>query len=230
MLIRSFSAGSWQTNCYIAAPARNSECVIIDPGYECVDQVQEILNNENLKPVAVLLTHGHIDHMWSVFPLASGYDIPTIIHKNDRHLLANPLAGISIETIAMLQGALGTSPTFTEPDRVIELDESMRLQLAGMDFKIQQAPGHTEGSTLFTVHDELPTIFTGDVLFAGAIGRTDLPGGSERKMTETLRDVILPLSDDHRVLPGHGPETTMAQERVNNPFLIRVAEGLEGDV
>ena len=227
MLIRSFSAGNWQTNCYVVAPARNSECVILDPGYECVDQVQDILKTENLKPVAVLLTHGHIDHMWSVLPIASGYDIPAVINRNDRHLLANPFAGISMQTLAMLQDSVGRVPVFAEPDKVIELEGSTRLQLAGIDFEIQQAPGHTEGSTLFSISDDAPTVFTGDVLFAGAIGRTDLPGGSELQMTETLQNVILPLSDDCRILPGHGPETTMAQERVNNPFLIRVAERLK---
>ncbi len=229
MLIRSFSAGSWQTNCYIVAPTRNSECVIIDPGYECVSQVRDILHADNLRPVAVLLTHGHIDHMWSVLPIASGYDIPALIHKKDRHLLGNPFAGISRETIAMLQDSFETEPTFSEPDQVVELNGITELQIAGMDFRVQSAPGHTEGSTIFTVKAEVPSVFTGDVLFAGAIGRTDLPGGSELEMTETLRNVILPLTDDCRILPGHGPESTMARERVNNPFLIRVTERLNHD-
>ena len=226
MFISSFSAGAWQTNCYLVAPGRNSECVVVDPGYECADQVRGILERENLKPVAVLLTHGHIDHMWSVLPIANGYDIPAIIHKSDRHLLSDPLAGIAVETIAMLQESFANEPQFAEPSEVIDFAESTSVELAGMKFELQHAPGHTEGSTLFVVQDDQPTVFSGDVLFAGAIGRTDLPGGSDLTMTETLRDVILPLSDDFRVLPGHGPETTIGLERVNNPFLVRVAQGL----
>ena len=225
MLIKSFPAGVWQTNCYIVATERNSECIVIDPGFNCADQVAEIVKDFNLKPIATLLTHGHLDHMWSVVPVADGYNIPAYIHASDKHLLANPFAGISPETIAMMSESFG-SVEFIEPADVIEFSQPTSISIAGIDIDLVPAPGHTEGSTIFMLGTAAKTVFTGDVLFAGAIGRTDLPGGSSERMNETLKSVILELADDFRVLPGHGPESTMAIERVNNPYLRRIAQGL----
>jgi len=225
MLIESFPAGIWQTNCYVVASARSTECIIIDPGFNCADQVDEIINKFNLKPVATLLTHGHLDHMWSVVPVADGYDIPAYIHTYDKHLLADPLAGISAETVAMLAESLADI-TFVAPSEVIEFNTRTKISIAGIEIDLVPAPGHTAGSTIFQIHDDSQTVFTGDVLFAGAIGRTDLPGGSAQQMNETLKSVILPLSDGSRVLPGHGTESTMEIERANNPFLRRIAQGL----
>ena len=225
MLIRSFPAGIWQTNCYLIATGRNSECIIIDPGFNCADQVAEIVRESNLKPVATLLTHGHLDHMWSVVPVADGYDIPAYIHAEDLHLLADPLSGISAETVASLSDSL-FGVNFAQPSEVIAFADRTKISIAGIDIDLIPAPGHTTGSTIFQIADESQTVFTGDVLFAGAIGRTDLPGGSRAQMNNTLKSVILPLPDDSRLLPGHGPESTMQIERVNNPYLRRVAQGL----
>ena len=225
MLIESFPAGVWQTNCYVLAPGRNSECIVIDPGFNCADQVAQIVQDFGLKPVATLLTHGHLDHMWSVVPVAEGYDIPAYIHSADKHLLADPLSGISSETVAMLSESL-MGVNFVEPSEVIEFNAPTKIEIAGMEIELIPAPGHTSGSTIFKLGSNKRTVFTGDVLFAGAIGRTDLPGGSAAQMNETLKSVILPLPDEYRVLPGHGPESTMEVERVNNPFLRKVAQGL----
>jgi len=225
MLIESFPAGIWQTNCYIVATQRNAECIIIDPGFNCADQVDQIVQDFNLKPVATLLTHGHLDHMWSVVPVANGYDIPAYIHASDKHLLADPLAGISAETVAMLSESLN-GISFVEPADVIEFNSRTRISIAGIEIDLIPAPGHTAGSTIFELCNDSQTVFTGDVLFAGAIGRTDLPGGSSEQMDETLKSIILQLSDESIVLPGHGPTSTMEIERVNNPFLRRVAQGL----
>jgi len=225
MLIESFPAGIWQTNCYIVATQRNAECIIIDPGFNCADQVDQIVQDFNLKPVATLLTHGHLDHMWSVVPVANGYDIPAYIHASDKHLLADPLAGISAETVAMLSESLN-GISFVEPADVIEFNSRTRISIAGIEIDLIPAPGHTAGSTIFELCNDSQTVFTGDVLFAGAIGRTDLPGGSSEQMDETLKSIILQLSDESIVLPGHGPASTMEIERVNNPFLRRVAQGL----
>jgi glyoxylase-like metal-dependent hydrolase (beta-lactamase superfamily II) len=225
MLIESFPAGIWQTNCYIVATERNAECIIIDPGFNCADQVDQIVQDFNLKPVATLLTHGHLDHMWSVVPVANGYDIPAYVHASDKHLLADPLAGISAETVAMLSESLN-GISFVEPADVIEFNSRTRISIAGIEIDLIPAPGHTAGSTIFELCNDSQTVFTGDVLFAGAIGRTDLPGGSSEQMDETLKSVILQLSDESIVLPGHGPTSTMEIERVNNPFLRRVAQGL----
>ena len=118
MLIAGFPAGSWAANCYVVATGPGAECVVVDPGQDAAPGVAEIVREHRLKPVAVLLTHGHIDHMWSVTPVAGTYDATAWIHPADRHLLADPMAGISRETAAML---LGGRYEFVEPDDVAEL-------------------------------------------------------------------------------------------------------------
>jgi glyoxylase-like metal-dependent hydrolase (beta-lactamase superfamily II) len=226
MLIHSFPAGPWQTNCYIVAPSAGSECLIIDPGQAASSPARAYIAEMGLKPIAVMVTHGHLDHMWSVFPVATGYKIPAYVHKADRHLLSNPAAGVSQETLQALSHMVSTDDIFAEPDEVYEIADNSKLELAGFDLTINHAPGHTAGSVLFDILHEERYVFTGDVLFAGAIGRTDLPGGSAKAMNESLRDVILPIDDSAHILPGHGPSSTMGIERGTNPYLRRIAQGL----
>lgn len=223
MLVRSFPAGPWQTNCYVVATGPGAPCVIIDPGMAAVAGVRDVVDDLHLHPVAVLVTHGHMDHMWSVLPVATGYGIPAVIHRSDRHLLTDPGAAVSPETAAALPAMLGPGERFAEPDEVILAEPDLRLDLAGLAVTIRHAPGHTAGSVMFDVDGD--AVFTGDVLFAGAIGRTDLPGGSPTDMERTLREQVLTLADHYRVLPGHGPETTIATERRSNPYLLGVAAG-----
>ena len=128
--------------------------------------------------MAVLVTHGHVDHMWCVAPVAGTYDATAWIHPDDRHLLANPMAGMSAETTQMM---LGGKYEFAEPDRVEELADGQDLELAGLTFTVDHTPGHTRGSVTFrSPYDEQDiseVMFSGDLLFQGSIGRTDLPGG-----------------------------------------------------
>lgn len=213
MLVASFAAPMFATNCWVIAPAKGAECIIVDPGMPDISREIEMIIEENhLKPVAVLLTHGHLDHTFSIKPLADGYDIPTYIHSEDRRFISNPQGLLSPEFANQISGA-----TFDEPERVEELKNGSRISLVGMEITAIHAPGHTRGSLMFTVNEEL--LISGDVLFAGSIGRTDLPTGSAKEMAETLKKKVLPLSDDLRVLTGHGPETTMKFERKNNPYL-----------
>jgi glyoxylase-like metal-dependent hydrolase (beta-lactamase superfamily II) len=224
VLIAGFPAGSWAANCYVVATGPGSECVVVDPGQDAAPGVAEIVREHRLKPVAVLLTHGHIDHMWSVTPVAGTYDATAWIHPSDRHLLADPMAGISRETAAML---LGGRYEFVEPDDVAELADGQVLDLAGLQVTVDHTPGHTQGSVTFRTPYQLEEIsevmFSGDLLFAGSIGRTDLPGGDHPTMLATLRDKVLTLADDIVVLPGHGDQTTIGRERATNPFLLDVA-------
>jgi hydroxyacylglutathione hydrolase len=224
VLIAGFPAGSWAANCYVVATGPGSECVVVDPGQDAATGVAEIVRQHRLKPVAVMLTHGHIDHMWSVTPVAGTYDATAWIHPDDRHLLADPMAGISRETAAML---LGGRHEFAEPDDVAELGDGQVLELAGLQVTVDHTPGHTRGSVTFRTpyqHEEISDVmFSGDLLFAGSIGRTDLPGGDHATMLATLRDKVLTLSDDVAVLPGHGEQTTVGRERATNPFLLDVA-------
>ena len=213
MLVRSFPAPMFATNCWVIAPSAGQECIIVDPGMPDISQEIEMIIEEcNLKPVAALLTHGHLDHTFSIQPLADGYEIPAYIHSDDRRFIADP-AGIHGEQfISQLQGM-----KFSEPKKVEELKNGSLLELVGMKITAIHAPGHTRGSLMFTINEEL--LVSGDVLFAGSIGRTDLPTGSAQEMEQTLKNKVLPLSDDLRVLTGHGPETTIKFERKNNPYL-----------
>lgn len=226
MLLQHFAAGPWQTNCYLVSPNSSGECIIIDPGYQAMPEISKFVNEFHLKPVAVLLTHGHLDHMWSVFPVAKGYDIPAYIHSADRHLLTDPASGVSPETLIALEGLLGSGDEFMEPEKLEVLNHDYTLNLVGLSITVRHAPGHTQGSLIFDMQTDQQHVFTGDVLFAGAIGRTDLPGGSPTAMNETLKNVILPIPDEARVLPGHGPSSTMKIERGTNPYLRRITQGL----
>jgi hydroxyacylglutathione hydrolase len=173
--------------------------------------IEELCAEHRLRPVAVLLTHGHLDHIWTVAPLAGAHGIPAWIHPRDRHLLADPLAGVGPELRAMLPGL-----QLAEPDDVRELADGEVLDLAGVRLVVDHTPGHTPGHVTF--RDE-QVLFAGDLVFAGSIGRTDLPGGSMPEMLASLAERFLPLPDELQVLPGHGPVTTVGRERASNPFL-----------
>ena len=230
MLIAGFPAGSWAANCYVVATGPGSECVVVDPGQDAAGGIADLVREHRLKPVAVLLTHGHIDHMWSVTPVSGAYDATAWIHPSDRHLLTDPMAGISRETAAML---LGGKYEFTEPDDVAELADGQRLELAGLDVVVDHTTGHTEVSVTFrtpyATDGVSEVMFSGDLLFAGSIGRTDLPGGDHSTMLETLRHKVLALPDDIVVLPGHGEQTSIGRERATNPFLLDLADEAVGD-
>jgi hydroxyacylglutathione hydrolase len=203
------------------ATAPGSECVVIDPGMEATEGVARVVEEHRLKPVSVLVTHGHVDHMFCVAPVAGGYDATAWIHPGDRHLLTDPLAGMSRETAQLM---LGGDYSWEEPDDVRELGDLQELELAGIRFVVDHTPGHTAGSVTFRSpypdHAEVSEVmFSGDLLFAGSIGRTDLPGGDHPTMLHSLASKVLPLADDIVVLPGHGDQTTIGRERVTNPFL-----------
>ncbi|MFC4585101.1 MBL fold metallo-hydrolase [Sphaerisporangium corydalis] len=218
MLIDGFPAGSFQANCYVVSPAAGEECVIVDPGQDAVPALDDLLREHRLKPVAVLLTHGHIDHMWSVAPVCGARDVPAWIHPEDRDLLSDPGKGLSLMARQQFFGGL----TFTEPDDVRELSDGAVLRLAGMDVTVDHAPGHTRGSVTFRLPEER-VMFSGDLLFAGSIGRSDLPGGDYQTILRSLGGVCLTLPDDTTVLPGHGPQTTIGRERATNPYLAEAA-------
>jgi hydroxyacylglutathione hydrolase len=217
VLIVGFPAGSFAANCYLVAPGPRAECLIIDPGQEAEAGIDDIIDEYHLQPVAVLATHGHIDHIWSIAPVCGARGIPAYIHPADRALLTDPARGLSLSAGQQLFGGL----TFTEPDDVLELTDGMRLELAGLDLVVDHAPGHTPGSVTFWQPSaaEPGTLFSGDLLFAGSIGRTDLPGGDYETILASLARVCLPLPGETQVLAGHGPPTTIEAERASNPFL-----------
>ena len=252
MLVAGFPAGSFGTNCYVVATGAGEECVIVNPGQAAEPGIEDILARHRLRPVAVLLTHGHIDHIWSVVPVCGAKNIPAYIHPADRALLSDPARGFPPGVGEQLLAGL----MFTEPDDVAELADGATLPLAGLEFVVDHAPGHTPGSVTFRLPgtglagtglagtgpagtgpagtglagtgpaaaDGEPVLFSGDLLFAGSIGRTDLPGGDHPTILESLARVCLPLPDETVVLSGHGPATTIGAERASNPFLVPLAE------
>jgi hydroxyacylglutathione hydrolase len=216
VLIAGFPSDATATNCWVVAPAAGEQCIVIDPGIGVMGQLDELIAEQHLHPVAVLLTHGHFDHTFSVLPVCQARDVPAYIHPLDRVQLTDPWSAVGMPVGTPLFGSL----TFAEPDDVVELADGERFTLAGLDFDARHAPGHTAGSLVFGLASgETPTLFSGDVLFAGSIGRVDLPGGSWPHMAASLRNVILPLADETVVHTGHGPSTTIARERATNPYL-----------
>lgn len=216
MVITGFPAGMFQTNCYVVAPAAGGEAVIIDPGQDAAPNVDKLLADHDLTPVAVLLTHGHLDHTWNAAPVADRYGIPTYLHPHDRAMLEDPAVGVGPTLGAMLPGI-----TYTAPTDVRDFVDGRTEHLAGIDIAIDHAPGHTQGSVLLSVttDDGVDVVFSGDVLFAGSIGRSDLPGGDGEQLLASIAATLLPRSDQTLVLPGHGPSTTIGDERRSNPFL-----------
>ncbi len=228
MLTVSFPAAAFATNCYLLARGPGEECLVVDPGIGVLDTLREVLAQHGLRPAAVLLTHGHLDHVFSVTPVC-GAGLAAYIHADDRYRLKDPVSTLGPELVAMFEQEFGSRDAWQEPTDVVEIRDRQTVRLAGIDVEVLHAPGHTEGSVMFAIAD-LPaglaadlaldrTVLSGDVLFAGSIGRTDLVGGSDTAMQRSLREVVLPLSDTSLVLPGHGPATTMARERSTNPYL-----------
>jgi hydroxyacylglutathione hydrolase len=217
VLVAGFPAGSFQTNCYAVAVGPGEACVVVDPGQDAVEPLEALLGEHRLTPVAVLLTHGHFDHTFSVSPVCDGHDVPAWIHPEDREMLADPMKGLSAEASAFFGGRI----ELREPREVRALDDGATLDLAGLSLRVEHTPGHTRGSVVFSTPTEegVEVILAGDTLFAGSIGRTDLPGGDHEQMLASLRDTFLTRADSAMVLPGHGPTTTVGRERASNPFL-----------
>jgi hydroxyacylglutathione hydrolase len=233
VLVTGFPSDVFGTNCYVVAPGPGEQCVVVDPGIGVMSDLDAVLTEHRLHPAAVLITHGHLDHTFSVAPVCQARGVTAYIHPDDRELLADPGKGLS-DGSALLAG---TGLSYSEPDDVAELPDGGPITVAGLEIRVDHAPGHTPGSVLFRLAGDavlaerigLPEIaevcLSGDVLFAGSIGRTDLPGGSMETMLVSLRDKVLPLDDATLVLPGHGPATTIGRERAGNPYLRQVAAG-----
>ncbi len=208
MVIEHLVVGMLQTNCYVLMDPENSIAVVIDPGGEA-KRICKLLESKNVALKAILLTHGHFDHVldaWTLKELCGG---EIYIHPLDKPLLKDRMVGLG----ALLSGKF---PTMEK-----EVDEFLRegeiLTFGSIKLKVIETPGHTPGHVSFYIPEE-KIIFVGDTLFDGSIGRTDFPGGSYEQLINSVRTKIFPLGDDVVVYPGHGPKTTVGKERKTNPF------------
>ena len=213
-----------ETNAWIVAPnGPGGECVLVDAPPDPT-AIVERLKHHGLRLVALLSTHGHLDHIGGVGTVARSQeaDVPVHIHDGDRHMLLDPI-GTSGGFGQML---VGSGLDFRPPELLYGLDDGERVKGAGMEFTAVHTPGHTKGSTCFLLEMDgtPPILFSGDHLFAGSIGRTDMPGGSFEELMASMKEKILPLSDETAVLPGHGPTTTVGRERITNPFILELLQ------
>ena len=192
--IHTLPLGDYQTNCYILHQEGNRDCVVIDPGYE-PEIILSYLSEKGLTLQAILLTHGHFDHVGAVRELAAQTDCR--VYLNPKDLSMPPM---------LTAGPLYYTNTYGEGDR---------LDIAGISFRVLETPGHTPGSVCLMAEQNL---FSGDTLFSGSCGRTDLPGGDYRAMKESLKRLAA-LREDYNVYPGHGSNTTLAWEQKTNPYL-----------
>ncbi|GAA3821397.1 hypothetical protein CSO01_08080 [Cellulomonas soli] len=231
--------------------ADDGSCVVVDAGAGVAARVESVVRERGWIVRAVLATHGHLDHTWDCGVLSARWDVPVLLHRDDVYRLADPfgtlgvlgagVAGAASDATSPLGEALraaGVDPgAYVRPARVEPFgvepgvggrSADVELVLGGVRLVARHAPGHTEGSTLYLLDASagggvlVPVVLAGDVLFAGSVGRTDLPGGDAVVMARTLREVVAVLPPGARVLPGHGPASDVASELRRNPYLAGV--------
>lgn len=225
--------GRWQTNCYIVGDHDRGTAVVVDPGELGEVEVPRLLEASGVTCEAILLTHGHLDHLWAVPQLVRNLDVPVFLHADDAWLWENPAAtfGGDLEQVSATFGL-----TWDPPDEHLQhVVDATALTFAGVRFDVRHNPGHTPGHVTYlgrelggvpmtfalgaadAASDDV--LFSGDLIFAGSIGRTDFPRGSTSAMMRSLVETVLPLEDDTVILAGHGPDTTVGAERSQNAFL-----------
>ncbi len=205
MILRQLVVGIFEVNCYVLGHEKSSNCVVIDPGGD-VDRIVGVLREEAFALKHILLTHGHVDHAGGVKRLQDECGGELIMHREDLPLLN--MVNAQAQAFGLPEAGNPGVDRFVEEGEGIDVD--------GLHLEVIHTPGHSPGGVVYKCGN---TLFVGDTLFAGSIGRTDLPGGSFETLIGSIRTKLFPLGDAAKVLPGHGPATTIGDEKVHNPFL-----------
>jgi len=210
MIVDTIVLGDFQTNCYcVRQNNETDECLIIDPGLGA-ERLVQMLERNGFTPVDVILTHGHVDHIAGVESIRQHWpEVRVAIHKDDAEMMTNPAENLSMMVGTVVQ---------PRPAEILLDSDTMYYQAAGLHFNILHTPGHSPGGICLYISDE-QTLFAGDTIFSGSIGRTDFPGGSHETLIEMIRQKLLILPEETTVYTGHGPATTIANEKKFNPFL-----------
>lgn len=204
--IEQYVVGMVQTNCYVAFNTKTKEAIIIDPADQA-EKIQEKITEKGIRPVAILLTHGHFDHIMAVETLASVYKVPVYAHTEESDILKN--SSLNLSTMAQREVSI-------EPD--VKVKDNQDLVLAGFHIQVLHTPGHTKGSACYYIEDE-EVLFSGDTLFQESVGRTDFPTGSSVEIVRSIKEKLAILPNNVQVYPGHEGATTIGHEKMYNPFI-----------
>ena len=212
-MIRQFTFNHFEVNCYVISDEQTKQCAIVDPACEASfedAQLTQYIETEGLKPILVLLTHAHVDHIAGLRQVCNHYGLPITMHAEGRKLLNQAEAygsmmGFAVDNLGDLD--------------VNEIEDNQLLKVGNLDVEARYVPGHCPGSMCYVVPQD-KVVITGDALFHFSIGRTDLPGGNYPLLIEKLKSRIMTLPDDFRVLPGHGIASLIGKERKYNSFLL----------
>ncbi len=211
-MIKQFTFNHFGVNCYVVYDEQSAECAIVDPGMEASyedAQLFQFIERKGLHPTLLLLTHAHVDHICGLRSAAEKYNLPVTMHCDGTKLLRQAEA---------YGGIMGFDVRRADDLVSKHIDEGAELAVGGIKIECRFVPGHCEGSICYVIPSE-EAVITGDALFQGSIGRTDLPGGNYQQLIENLRNKIMTLPDNYMVLPGHGESSTIGDERKYNPFL-----------
>jgi hydroxyacylglutathione hydrolase len=212
MRIQGFTTGMFQSNCYVIADPETQEAFLVDPGQDAAEPLMSAVTEASFEVRAVLLTHGHIDHVWSAAEVADQLDVDCFLHPMDRWLLENPGKGI---------GSDSDPWKLDMPKRLADLDDGQLFKTTNLQLTAKHSPGHTPGHCIFIAQG---VIVSGDLIFAGSVGRTDFPRGSTEQLLDSINRLVLTEPDDTLIVSGHGPSTTVGDERRSNPFVNMIGE------